>query len=89
MLNPKGRPSAGASIREWVNILVDWPDQKIRELIDDPDAPRAKKIAAHRVLSDEGADFDRIMDRTEGRPKQVVEQSGEVAHVVRIFEGDH
>lgn len=34
-----------------------------------------------------GADFDRIMDRTEGRPVQALEHSGTVDSVVKVIKG--
>jgi hypothetical protein len=80
--NPKGRPSAGASIREWINQMAEWSADDIAAVLDDAAAPIAKKTAA-RVWLDAssrmtnavgnpiaGPEFDRIMDRTEGKPTQ-------------------
>jgi hypothetical protein len=80
--HPQGRPTAGASILEWLNVMAEWPLAKIAGVTTDPDAPAAKLMAARRLLDAcsedrassgmpiSGPDFDRIMDRTEGKPKQ-------------------
>lgn len=74
--NPKGRPPAGLSIREWLNTMQDWSVAEIQKLIRDPKATVAQKSAARiwiAAASKGGTDFDRIMDRTEGKAKQVVD----------------
>lgn len=130
--NPKGRPTAGASMREWLNIFstTKITEQKLRRFARDRKAPVVKRAAAERMLRmievsdiadlqaflsgektlkelrDEGhntevvkkakitdkgghelelhdrsgADFDRIFDRTEGKPKQALELTGNVTY---------
>ena len=80
--NPAGRPSAGAAVLEWLNVMAEWPLAKIESITKDADAPASKVMAARRLLDAcseyrstsgmpiAGPDFDRIMDRTEGKPKQ-------------------
>lgn len=83
-----GRPSAGLSIKEWVNQMEKWPRSKLEAVMKDLNAPVAK-IAAARIWIDAsskernsagmpiaGSDVDRIFDRTEGKPKQAVELTG-------------
>jgi hypothetical protein len=78
--NPKGRPPAGQSIREWWNLMQGWSMSDLQKVMDDTDAPISKKAAARcwidaasvaRTSSGApiaGGEIDRIMDRTEGRP---------------------
>lgn len=136
--NPAGRPTAGASVREWLNVLADkdLSEDEIRAIARDKKASWTKRTAAERMLrtleagdiadfagllsgenrledlrgmgintevvkkfkqktrkvsvgngeTEEviereielhdraGDDFDRICDRTEGRPKQEITQ---------------
>ena len=86
--NPAGRAgSAGSSVREWINAMAEWTVAELQAVKDDPKATAAKRTAARlwmEATSDDantagnpiaGAAFDRIMDRTEGRPKQAVSLS--------------
>lgn len=73
--NPAGRPkNAGSSILEWVNALAESTMAQVKQALDDETAPMAKRIAAGRVLCAvaEGEDFDRLCDRTLGKPVQGV-----------------
>jgi hypothetical protein len=140
--NPRGRQSAGLSLKEWINAFAtrELTAEQIRRIARDPKAPWTKRAAAERVLrtlehgdlaemealldgrqtlqelqaagvntevikkvkvrrktlfSDgaavgeeverevelhdrAGEDFDRICDRTEGRPKQSVTHDGDI-----------
>lgn len=70
--NPAGRPSAGAHVREWINVMVGWNVAELQSVIDDPDAPSAKVTAARQWFNarmGNGASVDRIFDRTEGTPE--------------------
>ena len=130
--NPNGRPpSAGATIKEWINTLAasGMDETGIRRVARDKSLPWTKRAAAERILRtlesgdiadfskvlkgektleelrEEGVnteavkrykvgrdgvtlelhdragnDFDRIMDRTDGKPYQSVEITGEVTH---------
>jgi hypothetical protein len=71
---PGGR-SAGATICDWLNVMGDWKLSDILAAGKDEDAPATKRIAAGRLIGAlvEGDDFDRICDRTDGKPKQAVE----------------
>src|ERR1700748_486471 len=73
--NPKGRPAAGATIKEWFNAMADYSGVEIDAVISNPEAPRAK-VAAARAWRDAcnagytatgspvaGNDLDRIFDR--------------------------
>jgi hypothetical protein len=79
--NPKGRPrSGGASVREWVNLLQDRTAKELRRILNTRGAPLTKVTAARLWLGAvsqdldarenpiAGAEFDRILDRTLGRP---------------------
>lgn len=80
--NPSGRPSAGASVREWWNQMRDWSTEKIEAVANDPSVPVAKRAAAQQWLkaAKQGSDAscDRIIDYTEGRPTQNVKLNGEM-----------
>ena len=81
--NPKGRPgNAGASIIQWLNAMADWEVEDIEHLVARRSGvPYAKRVAAFRMLAalssekDAGPEFDRICDRTNGRPTQTVTMS--------------
>lgn len=74
--NPAGRPNIGASTREWFAELWHKTREEVRAVMDDESAPEGRRWAAELVLSREGNDFDRIMDRTEGKPMQRTELTG-------------
>jgi hypothetical protein len=78
--NPLGRPAAGASIKEWLNVMADWTEEQLDKVIGSKAEPLAKRAAAQQwkqAISDSnnkvgmpvaGEAFDRINDRTEGSP---------------------
>lgn len=94
VLNPKGRPRnpAGASVREWINELQEKTEKELEKIASDEKAKANKRVAARLwlgALKDgwtkkgtrlAAADFDRIMDRTQGKPAQQVnmQHSGEL-----------
>ena len=86
---PKGRPaSAGATIKEWLNTLGEKQESDVRAVMKDESQPIAKRIAANMIMQAlvDGDAFDRVMDRTEGKPRQAVEHSGELlAGAVRVI----
>lgn len=153
--NPKGRPTAGATLREWLNIFADQnlTEKALRKIARDPVVPWPKRAAAHRVVrmlesgdladfsgllrgennledlrgmgintevikklkqktrvvptgdgsSEEiiereielhdraGLDFDRVFDRTEGRPSQAVDLTSggkEITLLPIVLDGD-
>ncbi len=87
-----GARSAGATIREWWNMLCEtdddgcalYDDDELRRIADDPTESHPKRLAAKEILQAHeegltkfgkrlGADsLDRIMDRTEGKPVQML-----------------
>lgn len=75
--NPAGRKTAGAYIREWFNAMVGWKHEKVKKVLDDDKAPMGKRIAARQMLDamEDGTAIDRICDRTEGKPKQHIDQT--------------
>lgn len=83
-----GHRAAGASVKEWINVMQEWTAAEVAAVLEDGDAPMNKRAAA-RVWLDAaskdknaagmpvaGADLDRIMDRTVGKPTQAVELTG-------------
>jgi hypothetical protein len=98
--NPAGRPNAGAVLKEWFNEMTKYTALELQEVLDDPDAPRAKVAAARRWLlacSEDrtvggvplcGDAQDAIADRCDGKPRQPIEQtiSGE-PFVIQILGG--
>jgi hypothetical protein len=144
--NPAGRKTAGATIREWLNVLAEAKvtERELRTIARDQTVEWSKRTAAERMLRtleagdladfqpylhgekslDElkaaginteivkkckvkirtlengtteterevelfdraGADFDRVLDRTEGKPRQVMEiESAGVAPQVIVM----
>jgi hypothetical protein len=68
------------SVREWINVMANWPLREIKSVLGDDEQPPTKIMAA-RALVDAasndrnasgmpiaGQDFDRIMDQTIGKP---------------------
>jgi hypothetical protein len=84
--NPAGRPPAGASFKEWLNVMADYKRNELLAVMADAKAPAAKLAAARTWLGATsrdrnsagvpiaGADVDRICDRTIGRPTQEIRQ---------------
>ena len=97
--NPAGRPAAGLTLKELVNEMQGWPKEKLRAIMKDPSASVARKAAARVWLHAgsarmnsagmpiAGADFDRICDRTIGKPMQSVEHSGQDGADIKIAIG--
>lgn len=48
--NPRGRPNAGASVIEWMNVMVEYNRFDLQAVIDDKEAPACKITAARRWL---------------------------------------
>lgn len=83
--NPGGSRSAGAYVREWINVMRKWPKDRLERVLESDKAPAAKKAAArvwlHAITTattDKGTpiagpELDRICDRTEGKPKQSID----------------
>jgi hypothetical protein len=63
--NPAGRPSAGASVKEHLNVMAAWTEPDIRAAARSKDSPWAKRAAAERLLraieATDLADFDEAM----------------------------
>ena len=78
--NPRGRPAAGASVIEWMNLMAEWPEEKIEAMAEDPQAPANKLIAARRLLAAISSDPEKdsreaarfVTDYTSGRARQTV-----------------
>ena len=80
--NPRGRPSAGAAIKEWWNVMADWPEAKLKNAIRDPEASNAKVSAAQEWIKarearegDSGRSADGIIDHTDGRARQGIDHN--------------
>lgn len=79
--NPRGRPGTVKLVSEWLRQMHDWKRSQLQAVCDDDDSPATQVLAARRLLggmaADEspnpGADFDRVTDRTEGKPRQSVQ----------------
>ena len=74
--NPAGRPCAGASLREWLNVMAQWPVRRVRYAASYRRNPAVKRAAAKLLLTacgrgpEAGEAVDRIFDRTCGRVVQ-------------------
>ena len=95
--NPKGRPPAGLAVREHCNLMADWTEEELQSAANAPEASWAQRAAAERMLSCLGdrahqdtkqaaADFDRICDRTSGKPTQQVEVTPGPSRTQEIIE---
>lgn len=56
-LNPTGRPSGGASIKEWYNALQDTPEAELRKIARDKKESPARRRAALEWLDTLGCDM--------------------------------
>ena len=67
--NPAGRKTAGAYIKEWINILANCEISELRKLAHDQSIPAAKQIAAQRLYraaeDPDLADFETLTDGTQ------------------------
>lgn len=70
---------------EWLGVMNEWTKRQLEAVVNDVDAP-ASKVSAARVWLDAmskertssgspiaGPEFDRILDRTIGKPAQAVD----------------
>ena len=76
--NPASRKSYGAHTSEWVNSMATWSLPQLDEVIEDTRAESAKVAAAQQVKAarmGNGNAFNRCCDRTEGRPRQSLDQT--------------
>ena len=84
--NPRGRPSAGMSIREWMNQFVanDLTKADLIVIAEDEEQPVAQRVAAQSLLACLEHEWHHaqhlglkaastIMDYTDGRPVQRIE----------------
>lgn len=145
--NPAGRKTAGAYVREWLNVLAEkeLSESELRAIARDKAAPWTKRTAAERILrtleagdladmepvldgvetltdlrnrgintevvkkmkvktrtTDDGArevdreielhdrageDFDRILDRTLGKPAQAIDVTSNGDSIVKVLAG--
>lgn len=76
------RDTAGAIIKNYVNGFA---RRKVRKatlvaIANNEQEPHFKRVAANRVIMamDEGADFDRIIEHTDGRPQQTHNVKGDI-----------
>lgn len=72
--NPRGRKSLGAYVSEHLNSFATWTPAQLRKRLKAKDVTAAELLAIRRLLSatgegtNAGADFDRVCDRTGGKP---------------------
>jgi hypothetical protein len=80
--NPTGRPTAGATVREWYNQMQGLTVAELQAINADSAAPVAKVAAANQWLRGiiNGTELDRVLDRTDGKPTQNVNVNGEMNH---------
>jgi hypothetical protein len=88
--NPAGRPkNAGSSVREWVNQLAEMPLAEVRKVAESETEAPTKIMAAKQIIDAcsnatlesgmpiRGQAFDRICDRTDGKPKQSIDHTSD------------
>ena len=83
--NPAGRPNAGASVIDWLNVMAEWTRADLRTVVGDDTLP-ANKLAAARLWLDASSTdrtsaglpiatsaLSELMDRLDGKPRQAVQ----------------
>jgi len=73
-LNPRGRPKAGTTIIEYMHSMADYTVKQLAKVLRDPASTVAKLAAAHQLskaAAGKGDEFDRVMDRTLGKPTPI------------------
>jgi len=74
--NPAGRRTFGAYVREWLNSMADWTEEKLEATASDTAAPVNKRVAAFRLLATlqpereglKATEF--VVNYTDGKPTQ-------------------
>lgn len=91
--NPNGRPAAGLTVVEQHNRMRNWPLHKLQKVIDDPDSAWAQITAARQMIQSamepprvNGPAYDRVMDRTLGRPRSLDEGFGRQERIVFMLD---
>ena len=68
----------GGGASAWLNEMARWPRSLVMRVLKDNTAPMVARAAAQRIIQAErkgfegGKEFDRICDRTSGKPHQAV-----------------
>ena len=71
-----GAGSFGGSAAAWLSELGTWPKSMVEKVLQNPLTPMVVRSAARRVLGADqkgfvgGKEFDRVCDRTSGKPHQ-------------------
>jgi hypothetical protein len=78
--NPAGRQTAGATVKEHWNRMAGWTMPQLEVVLNDPATTVAERAAAKQWIAAmlDGQELDRIINHTDGRPKQGVELSGQL-----------
>lgn len=80
----KGTSVAGVAFTAWINALCEWPLSWLQRFVEHADTPISGRAAARRLINTDnpswigGVEFDRIVDRTIGRPVQRVHVAAQV-----------
>lgn len=71
-----GVQSLGGAVRQALSAMRDMDQDELQALVDDRKTPAYRLIAAKRILAaiEQGADFDRVVNTTDGMPTQRTEQ---------------
>lgn len=77
--NPAGRKPGAVFVGEYLSMMATWTRGELQTVVDDDATPITQRIAARRLLAADdadhriaGPDFDRVCDRTEGKPHQAI-----------------
>lgn len=78
--NPNGRPTAGASVKEWWNVMQEWTETQLAVVFESKAAPINQRAAAGQWLGalNDGDSLDRIVNVTHGKPTQPLDVQGAV-----------
>ena len=87
--NPKGRPTAGAVVKEHWNALAGLSQVEIEQIAADPHQSIARRAAANRWLAalDKAPDLEQIIGHTDGKAKQSVDLSVRSEEAAEVHEG--
>lgn len=79
-------PVMSAHVIEAYNILLNLPEERIKQIITDPESPMFFRIVAKELMSKNGPDMiERILDRAHGKAIQKVASTNAAGEDVQLI----
>lgn len=83
------KPAAGRTIREWLNVMIEWTKAEVASVLEGDEEPMSKRIAAQTILAASEDDWFgaahkgtgvavRLIEQTDGKATQKVESTVKV-----------